>query len=97
MQQKWQRWNIASRKWLWIIMVVGLIGALPVVYDRLQTEKSSKTVEFVFDYRDLVEVASYRENPQDYINEQLGRLKTAGVRVWLSTRIHWRISARRAA
>lgn len=79
MQQKWQRWNIASRKWLWIIMVIGLIGALPVVYDRLQTEKSSKSVEFVFDYRDLVEVASYRQNPQDYINEQLDRLKAAGV------------------
>lgn len=79
MQQKWQRWNLASRKWLWIIVVVGVIAALPVVYDRLQTEKSSKTVEFVFDYRDLVEVASYRQNPQDYISEQLDRLKAAGV------------------
>lgn len=79
MQQKWQRWNIASRKWLWIVVVIGLLATLPVVYDRLQTEKSSKTVEFVFDYRDLVEVASYRGNPQDYISEQLGRLKDAGV------------------
>ncbi|ULO07930.1 hypothetical protein H1230_03470 [Paenibacillus sp. 19GGS1-52] len=79
MQQKWKRWSISSRKWLWIIVVVGLIAALPVVYDRLQTEKSSKTVEFVFDYRDLVEVASYRANPQTYIAEQLVRLKDAGV------------------
>lgn len=79
MQQKWQRWNIASRKWLWIIVVIGVIAALPVVYDRLQTEKSSKTVEFVFDYRDLVDVASYRSNPQDYISAQLDRLKDAGV------------------
>lgn len=79
MRQKWQRWNITSRKWLWIIVVVGVIAALPVVYDRLQTEKSSKTVEFVFDYRDLVDVASYRANPQDYISEQLDRLKDAGV------------------
>lgn len=79
MQQKWQRWNISSRKWLWIIVVIGVIAALPVVYDRLQTEKSSKTVEFVFDYRDLVEVASYRVNPQDYISEQLDLLKDAGV------------------
>ncbi|WP_151733738.1 DUF5693 family protein [Paenibacillus tengchongensis] len=79
MQQKWQRWNMASRKWLWILVVLGVISALPVVYDRLQTEKSSKTVEFVFDYRDLVEVASYRSNPQDYISEQLDRLKEAGV------------------
>ncbi|WP_150270557.1 DUF5693 family protein [Paenibacillus tepidiphilus] len=79
MQQKWQKWNTASRKWLWILVVLGVIAALPVVYDRLQTEKSSKTVEFVFDYRDLVEVASYRSNPQDYISEQLDRLKEAGV------------------
>ncbi|MRN54265.1 DUF5693 family protein [Paenibacillus monticola] len=79
MQQKWKRWSISSRKWLWIIVVVGVIAALPVVYDRLQTEKSSKTVEFVFDYRDLVEVASYRVNPQTYIAEQLVRLKDAGV------------------
>nr|WP_154119257.1 DUF5693 family protein [Paenibacillus monticola] len=78
-QQKWKRWSISSRKWLWIIVVVGVIAALPVVYDRLQTEKSSKTVEFVFDYRDLVEVASYRVNPQTYIAEQLVRLKDAGV------------------
>ncbi|AIQ71364.1 DUF5693 family protein [Paenibacillus graminis] len=79
MQQKWQRWNIASRKWLWIVVVIGVLAALPVVYDRLQTEKSSKTVEFVFDYRDLVEAASYRANPQDYISEQLDLLKSAGV------------------
>ncbi|UQZ33867.1 hypothetical protein C2I18_10215 [Paenibacillus sp. PK3_47] len=79
MQQKWQHWNTASRKWLWIIVVIGVLAALPVVYDRLQTEKSSKTVEFVFDYRDLVEAASYRANPQDYISEQLDRLKEAGV------------------
>ncbi|AIQ20920.1 hypothetical protein H70357_32800 [Paenibacillus sp. FSL H7-0357] len=79
MQQKWQRWNIASRKWLWIIVIIGVLAALPVVYDRLQTEKSSKTVEFVFDYRDLVEVASYRSNPKDYISDQLDRLKDAGV------------------
>jgi hypothetical protein len=78
-QQKWQQWNKSSRKWLWILVVVGLIAALPVVYDRLQTERSSKTVEIVFDYRDLVDVASYQAKPQDYIAEQLDRLKSAGV------------------
>ena len=79
MQQKWQRWNISSRKWLWIVILVGLVAALTVAYDRLQTERSSKTVEIVFDYRDLVDVASYRAKPQDYISEQLDRLKSAGV------------------
>ncbi|AIQ14836.1 hypothetical protein PDUR_25365 [Paenibacillus durus] len=78
-QHKWQHWNINSRKWLWIIVVIGLIAAFPVVYDRLQTEKSSKTVEIVFDYRDLVDAASYRSNPQNYLSEQLDRLKEAGV------------------
>lgn len=79
MQQKWKRWNVNSRKWLWVIVVIGLIAALPVVYDRLETEKTSKTVELVFDYRDLVDAANYRTNPQDYISEQLDRLKEAGV------------------
>ncbi|MDT3428033.1 hypothetical protein J2Z22_003623 [Paenibacillus forsythiae] len=79
MQHKWQRWNLNSRKWLWVVVVVGLIAALPVVYDRLQTEKSSRTVEIVFDYRDLVDAASYRANPQDYISRQLDLLKAAGV------------------
>ncbi|MDQ0192207.1 DUF5693 family protein [Paenibacillus wynnii] len=79
MQQKWQRWNISFRKWLWIMVIVGLVAALAVAYDRLQTERSSKTVEIVFDYRDLVDVASYRAKPQDYIAEQLDRLKGAGV------------------
>jgi len=78
-RQNWQRWNTASRKWLWIIVIVGLAAALPVAYDRLQTEKSSKTVEFVFDYRDLVDVASFQAKPQDYIALQLDRLKSAGV------------------
>lgn len=78
-QQKWQQWNLHARKWLWIVVLVGLVAALPVVGDRIQTEKSSKTVEIVFDYRDLVEAASYRSNPQDYISEQLDRLKEAGV------------------
>ncbi|MNB77972.1 hypothetical protein D3C75_246670 [compost metagenome] len=78
-QQKWQRWNVGARKWLWLLVLIGLLGALPVVGDRLQTEKSSKTVEFVFDYRDLVEAASYRANPQDYISDQLNRLKEARI------------------
>ncbi|SMF67012.1 hypothetical protein SAMN05661091_0324 [Paenibacillus uliginis N3/975] len=79
MYQNWKRWNMAARKWLWILVVLGVAAALPVGYDRLQTESTSKNVEFVFDYRDLVDISVYRTRPQDYIAEQLDRLKQAGV------------------
>lgn len=79
MYQKWQYWNTSSRKWLWILVVLGLLASIPVIADRVKTESSSKKVEIVFDYRDLTEAASYQAHPQDYLNEQLDRLKQAGV------------------
>ncbi|MGV2686797.1 hypothetical protein GNF82_21250, partial [Clostridium perfringens] len=79
MVQNWKRWNTAARKWLWILVVLGVAAALPVGYDRLQTESTSKKVELVFDYRDLLDVAVYQSKPQDFVSEQLDRLKDAGV------------------
>lgn len=79
MHQKWKHWNVAARKWLWILVVLGVAAALPVGYDRLQTESTAKNVEFVFDYRDLVDISVYQAHPQDFISEQLDRLKEAGV------------------
>ncbi|OAB47686.1 DUF5693 family protein [Paenibacillus antarcticus] len=79
MQYNWKKWSILSRKWLWILVIVGIVAAMPVAYDRFKTETSANEVEFVFDYRDLVDVASYEAHPVDYINEQLDRLKEAGV------------------
>lgn len=79
MVQKWKRWNTAARKWLWILVVLGVAAALPVGYDRLQTESTSKKIELVFDYRDLLDVAVYQAKPQDFVSEQLDRLQDAGV------------------
>lgn len=79
MYQKWQYWNTVSRKWLWILVALGLVASIPVIADRVKTESSSKKVEILFDYRDLTEAASYQAHPQDYLNEQLDRLKQAGV------------------
>lgn len=79
MYQKLKRWSTAARMWLWIIVVLGVAAALPVVYDRLQTESTSKNVEFVFDYRDLVDVSLYQTRPQEFIAQQLDRLKQAGI------------------
>lgn len=79
MVQNWKRWNTTARKWLWILVVLGVAAALPVGYDRLQTESTSKNVELVFNYRDLVDISTYQTHPQDFIEEQLNRLKDAGV------------------
>ncbi|MNJ30716.1 DUF5693 family protein [Paenibacillus fonticola] len=79
MIQGWQRWNNASRKLLWILVVVGIIASIPVIYQRVQTESSSKKVEFVFNYRGLLEVASYQADPSVFLDEQLDRLKKAGI------------------
>ncbi|WHX48753.1 DUF5693 family protein [Paenibacillus woosongensis] len=79
MIQGWPRWNNASRKWLWILVVIGIVASLPVIYQRIQTEASAKKVEFVFNYRGLLEVASYQADPAAFMNEQLDRLKNAGV------------------
>nr|WP_245252127.1 DUF5693 family protein [Paenibacillus sediminis] len=64
---------------MWVIVVIGIIAALPVIYDRMKTESSSKKVEIVFDYRDLVDIADFQPKPADFINEQLDKLKQAGV------------------
>ncbi|ANF98508.1 DUF5693 family protein [Paenibacillus bovis] len=79
MVQKWQRWNNASAKWLWILVILGMVASLPIAYNRIQTEATSKNVEFVFNYRNLITIASYQPHPQDYIQQQLQRLKDAGV------------------
>ncbi|MDR9853392.1 DUF5693 family protein [Paenibacillus sp. VCA1] len=79
MHQKWQRWSTASRKWLWILVVLGIIAAMPVAYDRYQTESSANNVELVFNYRGLAEVASYQAHPEQFMQEQLDKLKAAGI------------------
>ncbi|GGH32841.1 DUF5693 family protein [Paenibacillus segetis] len=79
MIRSWQRWNNASRKWLWLLVVVGIVASLPVIYQRVQTESSAKKVEFVFNYRGLLDISSYNGNPAAFMDEQLDRLKEAGV------------------
>lgn len=79
MIRSWQRWNNASRKWLWVLVIVGILASVPVIAQRVQTESSANKVEFVFNYRGLLDIASYKADPQAYLDEQLGQLKEAGV------------------
>lgn len=74
-----QRWNEASRKWLWVLVIIAIVASVPVIVQRVQTESSADQVEVVFNYRGLLDVSAYQGNPQAYLDEQLDRLKEAGV------------------
>lgn len=79
MPQWLERWNRSFAKWLWVVVLIGLIGTLPLIYARMQTEASAKKVEFVMDYRDLVQASVTQPDPQKFVDEQLAVLKDAGV------------------
>ncbi len=68
-----------ASKGLWILVILGLVASLPVAYDRIRTEGTSKNVEMIFDYRDLIQLSAYQGNPNAFINEQLDVLKEAGI------------------
>lgn len=66
-------------KLLWGLVILGLLASLPFTYERLRTEGSSKKVEFVFDYRDLLEISDTKTNPREFVNTQLKELKKNGI------------------
>ncbi|MFD2615530.1 DUF5693 family protein [Paenibacillus gansuensis] len=71
-------WNGKIGKVLWIIVILGLAASLPIAYQRVETERSSKKVELVFDYRDITDIAAVKPNPQQFVKEKLEQLKGAG-------------------
>jgi len=75
----WQRLNRRAKVWLWIITLIGIIAAMPLGIIRMDMESSSDTVEYVFDYRDLEEIAVYESNSGQYVNDKLKGLKEAGI------------------
>ena len=66
-------------KWLWWVVLLGIVASLPVVYARVQTETSADQVAIVMDYRDLLQVSSTQVDPRLFVQEQIGLLKDAGV------------------
>lgn len=76
---RWQRWNRKAKLWLWVITLIGVVAAMPLGISRMAMEKSSNTVEYVFDYRDIVEVAELRPRPQQFLNEKVDLLKESGI------------------
>ncbi|EFM09045.1 conserved hypothetical protein [Paenibacillus curdlanolyticus YK9] len=76
---QWQQWNRKLKVVLWALTLIGVIAALPLGALRWQMESTSKQVEYVMDYKDIVLVASYQNDPAAFLDQQLDRMKAAGV------------------
>ncbi|MHA6481329.1 DUF5693 family protein [Paenibacillus sp. strain BS8-2] len=79
MRTQWQRWNRKAKLWLWVITLIGVVAALPLGAQRMVMEDSANTVEYAFDYRDIVEVSEHQAKPAAFLKEQLSLLKEAGI------------------
>jgi hypothetical protein len=64
---------------LWALTIAGLLASLPLAAQRMATESSSNNVEFVFDYRDLLEVSAFRSKPSEYVLSRLTDMKESGI------------------
>ncbi len=79
MRGKWQRLNRLAKLVLIAFVILGIGAAIPLTVQRMNMESSSNTVEYVFDFRDLIEVAELQPRPQQFLEEKLDLLKEAGI------------------
>lgn len=79
MRMQWQRWNRQAKLWLWVITLIGVVAALPLGAQRMTMEDSANTVEYVFDYRDIIEVSEHQAKPSEFVRHQLALLKESGI------------------
>jgi hypothetical protein len=83
---------------VWWLVILGMLAAIPVAYERHQTEQGSgRKVEFVMDYRDLLEISDTQADPRKFMEDQLRLLKQNGIRsvaVYESTLNELRLSRR---
>ncbi|OPH51353.1 hypothetical protein BC351_34885 [Paenibacillus ferrarius] len=75
----YKTWNNPLKNVLWWLVIIGMLGSLPLAFTRHQTETSANKVEFVFDYRDLLDVSDIQTNPQTFVAEHLKKMKAAGI------------------
>ncbi|MDP5274636.1 DUF5693 family protein [Chengkuizengella axinellae] len=71
--------NPIMNKALWILVVIGMIAAIPLGVVRYTAENTANQVEVVLDYNDVLKIAQYESNPQSFIEEQLTQIKDAGI------------------
>ena len=75
----YKTWNNPLKNVLWWLVIIGMLGSLPLAYTRHQTETSTKNVEIIFDYRDLLDISDVQTNPQSFVAQQLKNMKAAGI------------------
>lgn len=75
----YKAWNKRLQPILWWLVIIGLVAALPLAFVRERTETSTNHVEIVFNYRGLQDIAETQPNPQQFIEEHLGKMKQAGI------------------
>lgn len=75
----WSKWNRKMAGWLWWVVLLGVVAAIPVMAARAQTESSADATAIVIDYKDLLQIGAGQANPREYVRHQLERLKQAGV------------------
>lgn len=75
----YKSWNQRMRKILWVLVIIGLVASLPLAVMREQTETSANNVEFVFNYRSLLEISDSQPKPEQFVEEHLTRMKDIGI------------------
>ncbi|MFD0680745.1 MULTISPECIES: DUF5693 family protein [unclassified Paenibacillus] len=95
---RYLQWNRLGLKWLWWLVILGVLASLPLAYNRYETEEdTARKVEFAFDYRDLLEISNFQTDPRAFVTDQLKQLQKAGVRsmaVYEATLSELRLSRR---
>jgi hypothetical protein len=77
--ETYKAWNGKFVKILWGLVIVCMLASLPLLYERYQMEGKFKKVEFVMDYRDLLDISVYRTHPLQFVDTQLEEMKKARI------------------
>ncbi|MCE5170064.1 DUF5693 family protein [Paenibacillus profundus] len=75
----YRRVNCLTLRWLWCLVILGIVSSIPLAYQRVITESSSKQVEFVFNFSNLLAISDYKANPRQFVADQLALMKQAGI------------------
>ncbi|WP_426450485.1 DUF5693 family protein [Paenibacillus sp. S-38] len=76
MKGRYLRLNQWAVKALWWLVILGMLASIAIAYERYQTEEGSgRRVEFVMDYRDLLEISDLQTDPKRFVSDQLQKLK----------------------